>query len=102
LSRNDKWVFDQITELATRIALNYTENELIFFLTHDDLDPEADAAVETIYGVIARSIQSRAISIGYDEVFGEIQRDGKILVRKDLIKQCVISALNEIAESHHM
>lgn len=100
LNATDKWIVDQSAELAARIALNYVEGSVQASFTLDQLDNDAGIAANNIELAILNGVKSRAISLTYDGVCGKIDRSGKIIVRKDIIKQLIISAVFEIFEEY--
>ncbi|MCA3284539.1 MAG: hypothetical protein ING16_16920 [Roseomonas sp.] len=100
MSEEEKWVTDQATELAVRIAASVSQGALKAYIDQNDLDRQADIAASSLSDRIVQAINSRAWSVGYDFVFGKIDREGKLIVQRDLIKQAILAGTGEYLHSY--
>jgi hypothetical protein len=95
-----KAVVDRIAETASEIALNYAEGHLEIHIDEHGMADDVERSSISIEEAIQQAFISQAISIGHDFAFGKIQRDGRLFVKRDVIKQALGAALGEIFADH--
>ena len=100
LSKDDKWIADQIVELSVRITANIAQQNIEVYVSNQEIDAQAEQASINLSEAVIQGINSRALSLGYDSVFGKIDRSGRLFVQKDLIKQAILSCIGEIFNAH--
>ena len=100
MSKDEQWVANQCVELAVRIVANLAQDQIEIHVSEDEVERSVDQAVEAITTQILNAISSRAMSVGYEFAFGKIDRAGRLVVGKDVIKQCVLSGVGEVLNFH--
>jgi len=102
MSNEEKWVFDQMVELSVRIASDIIEQDMQGRITDSDIDSGAERAAFSLRDAIINGIQARGWSLAYDAFFGGIDRDGRIVVYMDVLKQAILGGIGEIIDDESM
>ena len=88
---------EEIIQFTVRFIINsIAPNDRVETTRHEverASETEAQRLSARLHTAFLEALQSRAISLGYDGVFGKIDRSGQIIVYKDIIKQSLISML---------
>ena len=69
-------------------------------VSEEEVERSTEQAVDVVTTEILNAISSRALSVGYDQFFGRIDRSGRLVVAKDVLKQCILSGVGEILNVH--
>ena len=101
LSATDKWIADQIIDFASQVCMNYVEGDTEIHIDEDQLVAHVDRYAISLEEAIIRAINAKQLSVGYDFCFGSVSSDGRILVSRNIIKQTIIAAVNEVLSDHH-
>lgn len=98
----EKWAFDQAVELSVRIASDILDQSVQRHISDDEIDSAAERAAISLKDAIGNGIEARIWSLGYDWFFGGIDRDGRIVVYMDVLKQAVLGGIGEIIDDESM
>jgi len=107
LSKFDQKIVDEITEFSVRAAANLIQSNIQSHLSNKDLDEahlseaEIDEAANYVLDAVLKGLKSRIVSNGFDFFFGKVDRNGQLLIARDLMKQAVLAAIGE-ALGHKM
>lgn len=98
MSKEEKWVFDQLVELSVRIASDILSQGAQIEFSEKDIDGAASRGAINLRDAIINGIQARGWSIAYDAFFGKIERNGQIVVYLDVLKQAILSGIEEVID----